>query len=178
MRRWLAILSQSRYNRPVKRILIISACIFAIAMAVFVKLPEKTIVQPVPVPSLKPVYTPVASPKTPDISADILFTLVNAWRSENGYLEYKISPTACTFAQTRVKEIQTDFSHDGLYVHAKELPSGSYISENLSEGFNYAYETMDAWVKSPTHLDNLKKDYTHSCIKCEKGYCVHIFSYY
>lgn len=166
------------YNPAVKRILTISACIFAILMALFVQLPQHKVTTPEPIPTQLPLKTPQPSLKTTPISGDNLFAWVNSWRKTNGYNEYKKSEFACSIAEKRLPEIKVNWSHEGFYYG--KYCTDCYLSENLSKNFFYEPDApliLDAWVNSASHLENLKKDYTHSCIKCESGFCVHIFSY-
>lgn len=129
----------------------------------------------------KPVQSVVAISPTPtpvQLSSDKLFQIVNDWRLKNGYQPLKMSKTLCSIAQSRVPEIQKDYAHDGFYKYAKNLPPGSYISENLSTGYADENSTLIAWLSSESHHKALETAYTHSCIATEGSYAVQIFGYY
>lgn len=108
---------------------------------------------------------------------DDLFQTVNEWRVQTNRLAYKKSEATCDFASVRAPQLKTDYSHNGFYEHAKNLPKGQYFSENIAAGYIYADQTLKGWLASPPHRKALEADYTHSCIKCDSGYCVQIFSY-
>ena len=103
--------------------------------------------------------------------ADV-WKVVNQWRNDAGYDQYVESEELCKIAEARVKEIQVDFSHKGFYNY-----NTNYIkSENIAKNFTNASFLINDWVNSPTHLDNLKKSYKHSCIAVDNDYVVQIFS--
>jgi uncharacterized protein YkwD len=131
------------------------------------------------------VPAPINAPSTPTptlvpISGDKLFTIVNEWRQEKDYQPYIKSGKACEIATERVKQVSVTFSHDGFYQKINNDPElvKSRWAENISEGYSFNEQILNAWIASPTHYENLIDSYTHSCIKCDSGYCVHIFSYF
>lgn len=126
----------------------------------------------------KPTYIPPTSvPYVPDTEDD-LFQAVNKWRVQTNRLAYKKSTATCDFASFRAPQLKTDYSHKGFHEHLKNLPDGQFFSENLLENFTLKEVAIKAWLNSPFHRKALEADYTHSCIKCDSGYCVQIFSYF
>lgn len=110
---------------------------------------------------------------------------VNNWRSKS-YGAYSYSEELCTVATKRLSEIKKDFSHNGFQNMVNEgLLSSKFtrLGENLA---NYnrdlikfdppkARDYLKGWLDSQSHKENLLADFTHSCVKCDKGYCVQIF---
>jgi len=88
----------------------------------------------------------------------------------------------CDYSAFRLEQIKRDWSHDGFrkmnkyiyeYTHAK---TGG---ENLGRDFISEQDTLNAWLNSPTHLENLTKPFTHSCIKADsQGHSVQLFASY
>jgi len=113
------------------------------------------------------------------VDQDVLFESVQNWRLELGKEAYIADSQLCEFANKRVKEIQSDFSHSGYRKMAETeiYKDGRYskTGENLSEGVVYELELLNKWLTSPSHRDNLEDDFTHSCVRCENNYCVQIF---
>lgn len=126
------------------------------------------------------VYKPTIADINPaELSADKLFQIVNEWRVKEGYQQYEKSEFTCEISNQRLPEIKINFNHAGFSAERfcpKDLDCK--IGENLVEGYNSEEEAFNSWLNSPTHRNNLESDYTHSCIKCDSGYCVHIFSYF
>lgn len=120
-----------------------------------------------------PTDIPTATPYI--FSENGLYQLVQDWKlQEHGYT-YKPSESLCTIANSRLNEIDGDWSHEGFYKYARE---DSVISENLSQNFFAMEDAFQAWLDSPTHRENLEKDYTHSCLTCDGNRCVQVFGYY
>lgn len=108
-----------------------------------------------------------------------LWTIANNWREEQGKTAYTINPILCGFADQRVDEIQTDFSHKGylLISENKIHKAGGFYrtGENIARDFFNANDVFRSWLSSPTHRENLDENFTESCIRCENNYCVQLF---
>ena len=118
----------------------------------------------------------IALPTLSPISADRLFDTVNKWRVDNGYPAYIKSDLLCQIAEKRLKQIKTDWSHDGFMsddVNCGEVKC--HLGENLAKDINMEGLVLTEWLKSPKHLENLKYNYKYSCIKSEDNFVVHIF---
>lgn len=118
--------------------------------------------------------TPNPSPSPFLLDADKLYSEVQQWRTNNGYDTYKTSQFTCNAADIRVKEIQTTNDHSGFY--KRYDGQGVRISENLGNNYPSEEGMVRAWENSPTHRENLEKDYPYSCIRCLNNKCVQIFS--
>ncbi len=101
---------------------------------------------------------------------------VQGWRSENNLKQYVYDPSLCVVANARLSEIKTDWSHNGFakYINAVNF---NYLGENLAKGFDDSYKMFEAWLKSPTHRNNLI-NYTYSCLVRSDNYCVQEFGSY
>lgn len=124
-------------------------------------------------------YGPTPSPQESLISAEKLMSTVNDWRYSQGLQIYKNDERLCELANARAVESQLDFSHKAFY---KRVDSSSVgfgykdLAENLISGYNDENKALNIWLSSPTHLKNLKYNYSHSCIGCDNNYCVQIFA--
>lgn len=130
-------------------------------------------------PSPTPIQKRITSFPTPKLLyADNLFQLVNEWRTKEGYQPYVKSEFACKFADLRIPQVKKNWSHEGFTDLHLQLAPDTWAAENLGKNFSYPSEMLQGWLISPSHRKNLEDSYTHSCIKCDSGYCVHIFTYF
>lgn len=89
-----------------------------------------------------------------------VFNSINAVRVEHG--EHALSPDACLVAEAnrRAKEIANRFAHTG-----KTYCNRSVSGENLAKGYKTTESVKSAWMRSPTHRENLLwKDYKRTGI--------------
>jgi len=113
---------------------------------------------------------------THSINERDLFDLIQRWRYDKYLDPYVKSDAICKFAELRLQEIKADFSHDKFYSTKNPPCSSCQYGENIAEGYNFSEEVLNAWINSPTHLENLEKDFKYSCIKTNGFYTVHTFS--
>lgn len=120
----------------------------------------------------------VAQTQSQYISEDELWTEVNNWRKLRNYKTYQRDEQLCEYAEVRASEIKTEFNHDIFIERFKNHPFE--ISENMVDSTidNDVHTAMYSWLKSTDHREALERNYTHSCIKCNDGYCVQLFSSY
>ena len=84
------------------------------------------------------------------------FNQVNEIRAENGIKKLKWNQNLETVSDVRARECNEKFSHtrpDGSqwYTVNSKIQGG----ENLAFGYDTAQDTVDAWMNSPTHRDNI-----------------------
>lgn len=152
--------------------LAISIVLILLLLVKVKEVPRVVAVKPTP-------YVAPTSVYIPD-DEDDLFQAVNDWRVQTNRLAYKKSAATCDFASKRAPQLKNDYSHNGFHEMIDSLPyeKGTFFSENIAGGFIFADRTLKGWLSSPPHRKALEADYTHSCIKCDSGYCVQIFSYF
>jgi len=133
-----------------------------------------------PSPALEPV-TPEPVPPSPTPVPDIgeLVTLINGYRSENGLQPLVTSPALTQAAQW----MSEDMAGNGYLSHTDSLGRGNlgrlaafgydctayntWCGESLAAGTATAWETLDAWRKSPAHNDLLlNADFAALGISC------------
>lgn len=115
------------------------------------------------------------------LSSAGLFSEIQNWRMSKGEATYIVDQKLCSYADKRLNQILTDFSHKGFEASsAEELGVTGFrrIGENLSMGFIENRAVLVAWLNSKSHRENLEESYTHSCLKCLNNYCVQIFASY
>jgi len=121
-----------------------------------------------PSPALEPV-TPEPVPPSPTPVPDIgeLVTLINGYRAENSLGPLVTSPALTQAAQW----MSEDMAGNGYLSHTDSLGRGNlgrlaafgydctayntWCGESLAAGTATAWETLDAWRKSPAHNDLL-----------------------
>jgi hypothetical protein len=117
--------------------------------------------------------SPLPSPKV--YSQDTLWQLIQQFRVDNELQPYKEETQLCSFADRRLQEIQTSFTHTLFKTEALAYPFQTF-SENLSRNFDNEAETLQGWLYSSTHAENLRKPYIYSCLRCQNSYCVQEFA--
>jgi len=130
-----------------------------------------------------PLNKPNIKQKT-NLSAPVIESLVNEWRSSVNLAEYSQSPITCEFAERRLDDINADWSHDGFnqlsnILTQKYYPNRTqpvYFAENLALGWQTEKEILSAWLNSPTHKRNLTSDYPFMCIRVAGNIVIQIFS--
>lgn len=80
---------------------------------------------------------------------------------------------ACKFADVRLTEIQTNFSHQGFTYHSNHDFRFNFWHEDLAQGFNGNEKLVfQAWENSPTHKQQLLSNMTGVCFKEVNNYWV------
>lgn len=109
---------------------------------------------------------------------DTLIYMIDHYKQGySGYI-YHRDERLCEFASYRLDQIQQEFKHFDKNDSRSFLSSTKYqmIGENLSQGFERPESVLRAWLDSKTHKENLDRDFTHSCIRCNNNKCVQIFA--
>lgn len=119
-----------------------------------------------------PTYIPY--PVHQKIDDRVLFDLIQNWRKANLLSTYTEDPALCNFALIRSYEIKQEFSHDGFNRNTN-LFGYKTLAENLAQGFNSEEMYLIGWLNSPGHRQTLELNFTHSCLRCNDGYCAHEF---
>lgn len=127
-------------------------------------------------------YVPPTSAPVEYVTGDNVFQVVNEWRIKEGYQPFKESEDTCRIATLRAPQLKSDYSHKGFLELLKKQPSGvpygKYFSENIASNQVFPERYLGSWLSSPLHRKALETNYKYSCIKCDSGYCVQIFSYF
>jgi uncharacterized protein YkwD len=101
-----------------------------------------------------------------------IYDLVNDYRSSKGLSKLLFNPAMCSFAEERLKQIHTDWSHKGyeeavnnnLYC-VNHGTSGLWCGENLGKDFYTENDQLYAWLASPEHLANIvKPEFKQTCV--------------
>lgn len=98
-----------------------------------------------------------------DVSAQELLLLVNQKRQEQGLLPLTLNEQLSNAAFAKAKDMygKNYWSHnspDGTtpwYFIKNQGYNYTYAGENLARGFTTSKETIDAWMASPTHKENI-----------------------
>jgi uncharacterized protein YkwD len=126
-----------------------------------------------------PQYTPPPAP--PELNSEKLWSLVQAWRQSAGFKTYTKDRRLCEMAQVRLGQIKTDWSHYQFQGVVDRYFYGKYdysVGENLAREEISEQSTLDQWLLSPDHRENLDAPYKYSCIVTEGGYAVQFFANY
>lgn len=116
---------------------------------------------------------PVASPVPTVIDSAELFSGVNAYRTERGLQALKENALLCTFAETRAKEVVTDWSHAKIvarWARGEWYPFAN-MGENLAKEYSSASAAVRAWHLSPTHQEIMAGNFFWGCVRCHQNHC-------
>lgn len=105
------------------------------------------------------------------LNADELWSLVQEWRTDNGFQPYTKNQSLCRIAGDRTKD-SLDY-HKGLF--NKYGNYQSVLSENGTQAFSDT-EALSLWLNSPNHKKALEQPYKYACIAVAPQYAVHIMS--
>lgn len=130
---------------------------------------------------VEPTVTPTPTPII--LSTEKTFNLINDYRVAYGLKALEFDEALCEFAYLRLKQIHTNWSHEGFVPEVNSYINATYKGENLISGYRTDKEQVDAWVLSPTHLKNIvDHNYTRTCIATDNynnlTYTVQIFASY
>lgn len=114
-----------------------------------------------------------------NVSQEKLWNIVQEWRKNNNQNVYIENEVVCKIADERLIETKKEWSHRKFLEDRDEryakYPQYITFGENLAKGYSDEEEILKGWINSPTHLENLEKDYKYSCIRTDGNYVVHIF---
>ncbi len=129
---------------------------------------------PIPTPTLAPRPTP-AQTTMPTIAPTVIIpstsyqTLFNNYRQQHGLSPLTFTEDLNQIAQIRVREIQQNFSHEGILKYN--------LAENIVRGVRNDQEALDAWDKSSGHKANmLNISYKNTGYAISSGFAVQVFS--
>jgi len=127
--------------------------------------------------------TPVVESDT-RLTEDNLWSLVQNWRTQNGFQAYTKDQMLCDFAKVRIKRVVEDPNlekfkpgdHYLLSYDAERSPLRNFrLSENVGRSGD-PVTMLDSWLDSEAHRIALESDFKYSCIVVEFPYSVQIFS--
>lgn len=105
-----------------------------------------------------------------------IYNLVNEYRVQNKLKPLKWNPEMCPFAKKRLKEIHSDWSHNG-FEKAKLSYPHVYAGENLIKGYPDNKSSVEAWKISPPHnKEMLDPNFTDTCIATDAQFAVQEFA--
>ncbi len=98
-----------------------------------------------------------------------LFNIINEHRTAIGLNELKFDNSAYQTAQEHnVYMIRNQrISHDNFSARINDLvnnANATAVGENVARDFSSNTGVLDAWLKSPSHKENIEGDYTHTGI--------------
>ncbi len=92
-----------------------------------------------------------------DFAREVLY-YVNVERAKGNLQQLKLAYDLNKYAQIRAKEITKKFSHmrpNGSDCFTAVRGSYKFLGENIAAGQRSAKAVVDAWMKSPTHRENI-----------------------
>lgn len=131
-----------------------------------------------PKPTPTPQTTIITSPSNPGgLNADVLFDMVNSYRSSKGLPAFQKDDKTCSLASSRAPEVANEVAsgtmHSGL--RARNLPywnTENIISmRNETEAFNW-------WINDQIHREAIESNNTYSCVACSGNSCAEEFTNY
>lgn len=167
-----------------KRLIVIWLVVF-VAIFAFKNFPSRNAAS-----SVKAVTKLTPSPTPLPLTDNNLWSLIQKWRTDNGFQPYIKDQILCDFAKIRIERASTHYDqfHVGEHFMFQEdiksfvatlsgFPPNTYLSfqENADEGYN-SERTLNEWLSSKPHRHTLEQPYKYSCIATKYPYAVQIFS--
>ncbi len=111
-------------------------------------------------------------PETKTIEEEIL-VLINDFREEEGLhrLESLTIVKSAAHSHTDYMVDNKSVSHANFFIRSnylKENAGAVKVSENVAFGFTSAESVVNAWIKSASHRENMKGDFTNFEISAEQ----------
>ena len=127
------------------------------------------------------VFTPRGEIDAPIVNVPVTHKRVNPWvdiqmwRVRNNKRPYIKHDLLCEFADSRIYQLELDWSHNGFY-DSPELTSSAFstfslFGENLSRDVEKE-NLLQAWLDSPKHKELLETNYEFGCLVCRGVFCV------
>lgn len=110
------------------------------------------------------------------IDSVLLFNLVNEYRISTNKTPFIWSEELCVYTDVRLKETTKEWSHTNF--SAEGICMDCLLGENLARNFDSEQETLNAWLASPTHKENIDHPYQYSCIRNNQTNIVQLFVKY
>lgn len=132
---------------------------------------------PEPTPTVAYPRTPImAAEKAPELDSDVIFQLVNDYRTAHNLPELIKDENLCKIAKSRGPEVFNEITytgalHKGLY--DRNLPF--WISENMVTSTSEV-KGLNWWLHSPVHYRTIISHATHSCAQCFGHTCIQEFT--
>lgn len=123
-------------------------------------------------------YHPLPEPKS-ELDSDKLWSLIQDWRMSQNLQTYIKDQRLCKFVKVRLGEIKENFSHKGFEDRSTNNSFPFFyqeLGENLAAGITYEESILFAWLNSPSHRENLDKEYKYSCLETEGFYVIQLFA--
>lgn len=95
-----------------------------------------------------------------------MLKLINEYRASVGVKPLVFNLAMCPYADKRLIEVHTNFSHDGFRKNLPDyLQTAKLVGENLSKNDGGSESTVNGWIHSPTHRANIvNPKFTDTCI--------------
>lgn len=97
------------------------------------------------------------------------FNLVNGYRTSRGLPALKWKLNLCEYAKARSQQATTEFNHDQYRAdeerrYTEICPECGAMGENLSQGYPNEEMALQGQIKSPTHNENMLRDWSWGCV--------------
>jgi uncharacterized protein YkwD len=150
--------------------------VFVLALGIWILNVNSLQVQP-STPTPTPTTTPSPTTTPTPLTALTLYSTYQQYRSQHDLPPIGYNPALCAnYGDIRVKEIQTDWSHNGFWIHEGKT-SYYEIGENLARFYSTPEAVMNAWDNSPEHKRNLlDRGYYNVCFSIDGTYVVQTLS--
>lgn len=112
------------------------------------------------------------------LNSDVIFDLVNQYRSKLQIALFEKDQGLCSLALERSKELYNEIfvtgaMHSGLY--NRNLPY--WITENMIH-LGSEQGALNWWLNSTVHRNSIQGNYKYSCVACEGKSCSQLFTNY
>lgn len=153
-----------------------------------------TLILPTPtvIPTLIPTEiiqpTPTALPATPiptvitnatqsGLNADVLFSMVNNYRSEKGLPPFQKDERTCQLAESRAPEVAAEVASGNMHQGLRDRNLPYWNTENIISMRN-EQEAFNWWLNDYIHKKAIESSNTYSCVACSGYNCAEEFTNY
>lgn len=111
------------------------------------------------------------------LDADLIFTMINQIRSQNGLAPFEKSDFTCQLANERAPEVYGEIMSGTMHAGMRRRNLDWHTNENIIFQ-NTESGAVNWWMNSPVHRSALLGAAKHACVKCSGHSCSMIFTDY
>lgn len=134
--------------------------------------------QPTVISTRPPEKTIVTSQPNPGgLNADVLFSMVNAYRQSQGLPAFQQDTKTCSLAQQRAPQVAGEIAAGDMHAGLKALNLPYWNTENIIS-MNSEAAAFNWWINDPIHHAAIVGNSTYSCVACSGNSCAEEFTSY
>jgi len=122
-------------------------------------------------------YTPVPESNAGGLNASDIFSMVNAYRAQQGLPAFQQDAKTCSLAQVRAPEVAGEVASGNFHAGLIAMNLPYWNTENIIS-MNSDQAAFNWWINDPIHHAAIVSNNTYSCVACSGNACAEEFTSY